>query len=145
MIMWDHIRLLSRTLIFSWKKLSSYSGQLDHLDLNHLEHVWDALRWWIATLNPLPRTVFAFSAALQKQWLILPTELIDWIIDSITHCFIIIVYNVFSGRRYQTLRIPSWHIQIDTVCSLYANFYNIINTWFLFTLFNACHLLKEIF
>lgn len=54
-------------------------------DLNPIEHVWDALGRRIAALNPPPRTLATLSTALQEQWLALPTDLIDRIIDSITH------------------------------------------------------------
>ena len=55
------------------------------LDLNPIEHAWDALGRRIAALNPPPRTLATLSTALQEQWLSLPTELIDCLIDSITH------------------------------------------------------------
>ncbi|GBL94666.1 hypothetical protein AVEN_83981-1 [Araneus ventricosus] len=54
-------------------------------DLNPIEHVWDNLGRRIAALNPPPQTLATLATALQEQWLSLPTELIDRIIDSITH------------------------------------------------------------
>ena len=53
--------------------------------LNPVEHVWNALGRRISALNPPPRTLPTLSTALQEQWLALPTDLIDRIIDSITH------------------------------------------------------------
>ncbi|GBM13061.1 hypothetical protein AVEN_101910-1 [Araneus ventricosus] len=51
------------------------------LDMNPIEHVWDALGRRIAAFNP-PQTL---ATALQEQLLSLPTDLTDRIIDSITH------------------------------------------------------------
>ena len=53
-------------------------------DLNPIEHVWDALGRRIAVLNSPPQTLSALAIALQEQWLLLPMELIDHIIESIT-------------------------------------------------------------
>ncbi|KFM62659.1 Transposable element Tc1 transposase, partial [Stegodyphus mimosarum] len=56
-------------------------------DLNPIEHIWDALGRRLAALNPPPQTLTALATALQEQWLSLPMELIDRIIESITyHC-----------------------------------------------------------
>ncbi|GBO35447.1 hypothetical protein AVEN_160172-1, partial [Araneus ventricosus] len=54
-------------------------------DLNPIEHVWDALGRRIAALNPPPQTLAMLATALQEQWFSLPTELIDRVINSITH------------------------------------------------------------
>ncbi|GBM43139.1 Transposable element Tcb1 transposase [Araneus ventricosus] len=54
-------------------------------DLNPIEHVWDALRTRLAALNPPPQTLSTRATALKEQWPSLPTQLIDRIIDSITH------------------------------------------------------------
>ncbi|KFM62725.1 Transposable element Tcb1 transposase, partial [Stegodyphus mimosarum] len=54
-------------------------------DLNPIEHVWDALGRRLAALNPTPQTFAALETALQEQWLLLPMELIDRIIEGITH------------------------------------------------------------
>ncbi|KFM62471.1 Transposable element Tc1 transposase, partial [Stegodyphus mimosarum] len=59
--------------------------------LNPIEHVWDALGRRLAALNPPPQTTSALATALQEQWLSLPMELIDRIIESNTDrcmCFI---------------------------------------------------------
>ncbi|GBM32925.1 Transposable element Tcb1 transposase [Araneus ventricosus] len=53
--------------------------------LNHFAHVWDALGRRLSALNPPPQTLATLATALREQWLSLPTELIDSIIDSITH------------------------------------------------------------
>ncbi|KFM71702.1 Transposable element Tcb2 transposase, partial [Stegodyphus mimosarum] len=53
-------------------------------DLNSTEHVWDALGRHLAALNP---PLALLPTALQEQWLSLPMELIDLIIESITHRF----------------------------------------------------------
>ncbi|GBM82953.1 hypothetical protein AVEN_68103-1 [Araneus ventricosus] len=53
-------------------------------NLNPMEHVWDALGTRIAALNSPPQTLATLATVLQEQWLSLP-ELIDRIIDSITH------------------------------------------------------------
>ena len=54
-------------------------------DLNPIEHVLNALGRRLAALNPPPQTLAALATALQEQWLSLPLELIDRLIDSITH------------------------------------------------------------
>lgn len=54
-------------------------------DLNPIEHVWDALGRRVAALNPPPQTLAALATALQDQWLSLPMELTDRVIESITH------------------------------------------------------------
>ncbi|GBN25947.1 hypothetical protein AVEN_273348-1 [Araneus ventricosus] len=71
-------------IVDDYLQFSAWSGQLDHRTCP-IEHVWDALRRRIAALNPPPQTLATLAAALQEQWLALPTELIDRIIDSITH------------------------------------------------------------
>ncbi|XP_054708442.1 nephrin-like [Uloborus diversus] len=65
-------------------------------DLNPIEHVWDALGRRLAALNPPPQTFAALDTALQEQWLPLPEEQIDCIIDSITHRYPAVVVNVTS-------------------------------------------------
>ncbi|GFV59010.1 DDE_3 domain-containing protein [Trichonephila clavipes] len=54
-------------------------------DLNHIEHVWDTLRWRVVALNPPLRTLSTLAAALKEQWLALPTELTYRKIESVTH------------------------------------------------------------
>ena len=53
--------------------------------LKPLKHVWSALGRRLATVNQPPQTLAALRTALQKQWYSLPIELIDHIIESITH------------------------------------------------------------
>ena len=55
------------------------------LDLNPIEHLWDALWRRLAALYPLPHTFAELATVLQKQWLSLPMELINRIIESIIH------------------------------------------------------------
>ncbi|KFM74961.1 Transposable element Tcb2 transposase, partial [Stegodyphus mimosarum] len=54
-------------------------------DLNPIEPVWDAVERHIAALNLPPQTLAVLATALQEQWLSLPMELIDHIIENITH------------------------------------------------------------
>ncbi|KFM63970.1 Transposable element Tcb2 transposase, partial [Stegodyphus mimosarum] len=56
--------------------------------LKPIEFVWDALGRHLAAVNPPAQTLAALATRLQKQWLSLPMELIDHIIESITHCCI---------------------------------------------------------
>ena len=56
-------------------------------DLNPIEHVWESLRRHLAALNPPPQTLTELETVLQDQWLSLPREQIDRIIESIMrHC-----------------------------------------------------------
>ena len=52
-------------------------------DLSTIEHIWDTLGRYLATLNPLPQILAELATTL--QWLSLLMELIDIIIESITH------------------------------------------------------------
>jgi transposase len=54
-------------------------------DLNPIEHVWDALGRRIAALNPPPQNIQGLRRALEQQWSLLPTELLDTIINSMKH------------------------------------------------------------
>ena len=63
--------------------LMEWSGQSPKL--NPIECYRDALGRIPAALNPPPQTLVVLSTALQKLWLSLPMELIDRIIESITH------------------------------------------------------------
>ena len=54
-------------------------------DLNHIEPFWDALGRVLAALNLAPQTLAALATASQEQWLSFTMELIDRIIESITH------------------------------------------------------------
>ncbi|KFM68256.1 Transposable element Tcb1 transposase, partial [Stegodyphus mimosarum] len=80
----DHTGLPSYMIIFNRKQLWAWSGQLDP-DLNPIENVWDALERRLAALYPPAQTLAALATPLQEQWLSLPMELIDRIIESITH------------------------------------------------------------
>ena len=55
-------------------------------DLNPIEYVWDDLGRHLAAVNPPSQTLAALATALQEQWLSLPVELFDCIIENITHC-----------------------------------------------------------
>ena len=54
-------------------------------DLNPIEHVWGALGNRLAVLDSPPQTLAALATALQEQWLSLPMELLESIVESIAH------------------------------------------------------------
>ena len=55
------------------------------LDLNPMEQVWNASGRRLAALSLPSQTLAALVTALEEQWLSLPMELIDRMIESITH------------------------------------------------------------
>ncbi|GBM23219.1 hypothetical protein AVEN_159895-1 [Araneus ventricosus] len=71
-----------------------------------IEHVWDALGRCIARLNPPPQTLTTLATALREQWLSLSTELIDRIIDSITHRWM----GIWNSKGCQT-RVKWFKVQ----------------------------------
>ncbi|GFY35900.1 DDE_3 domain-containing protein [Trichonephila clavipes] len=54
-------------------------------EFSPFEHDWDALGLPVAALNPPSKNLAMPSTALEEQWLIFPAELVDRIIESITH------------------------------------------------------------
>ncbi|KFM58874.1 Transposable element Tcb2 transposase, partial [Stegodyphus mimosarum] len=88
-------------------------------DLNPIEHVWNALGRHLAALNSPPQTLATLATALQEQWLSLPMELIDRVIESITHCCI-----ASRGNHIPYSRFFSYSKLISSICSFYtcANF-----------------------
>ncbi|KFM67455.1 Transposable element Tcb1 transposase, partial [Stegodyphus mimosarum] len=69
---------------FQQETIMHMESPVRSLDLNPIEHVWDALQRRLAALKPSPQTIAMLATALQKLWLSLPMELIDRIIESIT-------------------------------------------------------------
>lgn len=66
------------------------SKDLNPTDLSHprtysIRHLWDALGRRVAALNSPPQTPNMLTTLLLEQWLVLPSELLDCIIDNTTH------------------------------------------------------------
>ncbi|KFM74567.1 Transposable element Tc1 transposase, partial [Stegodyphus mimosarum] len=55
-------------------------------DLNPIEHVWDALWWCVAGLQPFSKTLGELRTALHHQWALLPMQFNNNIINSIRYC-----------------------------------------------------------
>ena len=64
-------------------------------DFSSIKHVWDALERCLAALNLPPQTLAALVTALEEQGLSLPMELIDRVIESLTHRYMCCI--AFTG------------------------------------------------
>ena len=66
--------------------------------MNPIEHLWDALGRRLAVLNPPSQTLAELATVLQEQWLSLPMELIDRIIENYA---VPIHYNIWTPIYYK--------------------------------------------
>ena len=56
-------------------------------DLNPIENVWDALYRAVSSRIPHPATLIELKTALQEEWRLLTSAVVDYIIESIvTRC-----------------------------------------------------------
>ena len=92
-------------------------------DLNPIEHVWHALGRRLAPLSPLPQILATLATVLQEEWLSFSIQLVDRIIESITHrCMCCIISR---GDDIPYWRYFSYSKLTPSICSFYtcANFY----------------------
>ncbi|GFW69397.1 DDE_3 domain-containing protein [Trichonephila clavipes] len=90
------------------------------LGLNPVDNVWDALEHRVASLNLSPRNLVPLSTALEGQSFSLPTELIDHIIESITHTHRCMYCIYFSGRSYRIIIVAPPHTKLAHLICLFC-------------------------